>query len=149
MTTTVLLKRFNKPEQQQRLNPADGKLTPAAGAASVVAQGNFEHVGEYTFCLYVERGRLYFQADQQRWDFQSPACKLMYRHDIDRQVTQFSVAGKTFEYPAWWRNDPRFEPCLPELDEENDYLGYIFALKDNERLQNRMIEVWGKAAPAL
>lgn len=148
MTTTLLLNRLNGPEQQWRLQAASGVVTQVEGSESEAVQGNFAFINGHTFCVYVERGRLYFQADEQRWDLQSPACKLEYRHDISRKTTQFSVAGKVFEYPAWWRDDPRFERYLPELDEEHDYLGYIFALKDNPRLQSRMIEIWGKATPA-
>jgi len=52
--------------------------------------------------------------------------------------------GENFsiEYDAWWADIPSFEPVEPEMDEDEDFMGYIYAVWMNKTLQNNLISSW-------
>jgi hypothetical protein len=139
---TVLNQIFGK-QRQVNFNVDTGSFSVFNGKEIQKSNGNFYEFGEHTFALYVDFGILYFQWNDHRWDMTSSNLVIEYQHDFKMQTTMFAVNGLKIEYPAWWKNDPHFDPNLPELDEDEDYFGYIFSVKQNQRLQHNLTVAWG------
>jgi hypothetical protein len=72
------------------------------------------------------------------------ASKIQYAHDFQKKTTTFSVENVTIQYPAWWANDPTFDPNEPERDEDEDLFAYVASLAHNEPLQRSLINTWDK-----
>ncbi|MES2742073.1 MAG: hypothetical protein V4754_14130 [Pseudomonadota bacterium] len=111
-------------------------------------RGNMHSVGGHTFALYADEGQLYFQWGGRRWNMRDPDVKIRYRHDVDAKSSVFSVNDTSLAYPAWWRDDPAFNPNIPECDEDEDYLAYIFSVKNNLELQKTLRRTWDDSAHA-
>lgn len=107
------------------------------------AKGNLNSVVGHTFALYVENGVLYVQCDNRRWDMATPDLHISYGHDFQNGTTIFAIDGTKVSYPAWWVGDPRFDPNIPERDEDEDYLGYILSVRQQPQLQQSLITSWG------
>jgi hypothetical protein len=126
------------------LDVATGQLRPAPAQAR--KQGNLAQAEGHTFALYADAGVLYFQWDDHRWPILSPDVRVRYAHDLARKTTTFAVNDRVLEYPAWWRDDPQFEPLHPEADEDFDPLGYYAALKREPERLERLLRRWSGAA---
>ncbi|MFZ6760145.1 hypothetical protein ACO0K9_23340 [Undibacterium sp. Ji50W] len=104
--------------------------------------GNSSVLESAIAALYVEEGSLYFQLNANRWNIASPTLSMKYWHVFDKKSTIFSIEEIQIEFPSWWRDDPCFEQNIPEHDEAEDYLGYIFAVWQNKQLQLALINRW-------
>ncbi len=111
-------------------------------------QGNMHSVGGHTFALYADGGQLYFQWNRRRWNLRDPDLKIKYRHDFEAKSSVFSANDASLAYPAWWRDDPAFNPNIPEYDEDEDYLAYVFSVKNNLELQKALKRTWDDSAHA-
>ncbi|OUS14089.1 hypothetical protein A9Q89_01075 [Gammaproteobacteria bacterium 53_120_T64] len=142
MGNKVLVGRLYGPREILQLDVDSGAISSCAEFVETKVTGNIYILDGHTFALYVEGSTLYFQWDDQRWDFSGLSLKVAYHHDFSRKITVFSVDNKLIEYPAWWNGDPLFDPNIPEYDEEEDYFGYIFSLKNNPSLQISLQKTW-------
>ncbi len=142
MNRQVLVEHLRRDEVAW-LDTTTGRTTSTVVPAGTRHRGNVTRVAGHTFALYADAGVLYFQWDERRWPFSPDGAPLMYVHDLDKKTTTFSVDGKSVEYPAWWRDDPLFDPLVPERDQEEDDLGYYAALQENIDLQEAMLKAWG------
>jgi hypothetical protein len=125
---------------------------PASGVASLkvnvegVSRGNFYLLDQQSLAIYCENNTLFLQIGSDRWDLSSSDTELIYSHDFSRKTTCFDVKSQSksmsIEYMAWWAVIPGFEPIEPEMDEEEDFLGYVFAVWKNKSLQKNLISSW-------
>jgi len=110
-------------------------------------QGNYALVNSSNVAIYTERGKLFLQVDLQRWDLSSGGVALKYFHNLAQKTTRFEVydADKSavIEYRSWWSDIPGFEAVEPEMDEDEDFLGYVYAIWKNQQLQKSLIKHWG------
>jgi hypothetical protein len=116
------------------LDIATGRLTLATGDAGA-RRGSASTIGDATFALYADAGTLWFQWNDRRWDLADPGLQLTYGHHLAQRTTTFTASDQSITYPAWWIDDPAFEPMIPEQDRQEDYLAYVVFLKDNPDLQ--------------
>jgi hypothetical protein len=146
MGRQILLNRIYGGADAVLLDTASGRATPAGAARASGEAGNMSTVAGHVFALYAEGPTLWFQWDDRRWPLAANDTRLAYRHDLARAVTIFSVNDRAVEYPAWWRGDPHFDPLVPERDEDEDYLGYVMAVKRDPALQKTLLDAWSGAA---
>ena len=106
------------------------------------SQGNFHTIGDSIFALYVENGSLFFQWDKRRWELSGLSIQMSYGHNIQNKSSVFIIEEQSIEYPAWWASDPTFDPNIPERDEEEDYLAYVFAVWNQPELQHALTVAW-------
>jgi hypothetical protein len=140
MGHTVLVDRLYGPWETVLLDVESGSCQTSQGNGNKPTSGNVCLIAGQIFAVYVDESTLYFQWNDRRWNLTSPNINMRYRHDFERKVTVFSVDEKTIEYPAWWRDDPTFDPHIPERDEEEDYLGYVFSFSQNPGLQKSLLK---------
>lgn len=119
-----------------------GAVNPCPEAKLQRAKGNLHSVAGHTFALYVEEGTLYIQCGNRRWNIAAPDLSISYGHDFQKKTTTFAIEGTEIRYPAWWVDDPHFDPNIPERDEDEDYLGYIFSVRQQPKLQQTLITSW-------
>lgn len=141
----VLSKIFDRSERAL-LDIVTGELKAADQAAKPV--GNCRVEAGHTYALYADGGVLYVQRDAQRWPIASPEVNMRYGHDLDKETTTFDLVGHSIAYPAWWKDDPTFEPAIPERDEEEDYLAYLVSVWQQPDLQETLLKAWSGAAAA-
>ena len=110
-------------------------------------QGDFASVSSSNVAIYCENNKLFLQVDKQRWDLASGDLVLKYYHYLAKKTTRFEVhaADKdvVIEYKSWWSDIPGFEPVEPEMDEDEDFLGYVYAVWKNQKLQKSLVKQWG------
>jgi len=138
----IILNRIFGPPERILLDTDTGRVNPMENTDQRNPTGNCCVLDSGIAALYVEKGVLYFQLNANRWDMASSILDMEYWHVFDKKNTIFSVDGIQIEYPAWWRDDPCFEPNLPEYDEVEDYLGYIYAVKQDEQLRLNLTNGW-------
>ncbi|GEM_PF-2855136 len=115
--------------------------------ASVKPIGNFYLLDQRRLAIYCEGSTLILQMDFDVWELSSENVELRYFHNLANKTTCFEVKSPektvSIEYKAWWAEISGFEPIEPEMDEDEDFLGYVFAVWKNKQLQGSLISIWG------
>ena len=110
--------------------------------------GNMHIAGPHNISMYADEGVLYLQIDKTRWPMNEKAISLSYSHDFALQITQFVVDDYVekvvISYPAWWKGLGSKVQCLPEMDEDQDYLAYVCAVWRNPELRTHLLGAWQK-----
>jgi hypothetical protein len=113
---------------------------------SVKPKGNFHLLDQKRLAIYCEDNTLILQLDSDKWELSSVDVELMYCHNLANKTTFFEVKSPeksvSIEYKAWWAEIPGFEPVEPEMDEDEDFLGYVYAVWKNKKLQGSLISSW-------
>ncbi|WP_371766657.1 hypothetical protein [Massilia sp.] len=125
------------------LDTALGIFIPQLGTAPTV-QGNYCVVAGQELSVFAADKNLYFQWNNSRWNFKDLASKVRYTHDFQDKTTSFSIGDMAVRYPAWWADDPTFDPNEPERDEGEDFFAYIASLAHNDLVQQNLINSWDK-----
>ena len=103
-------------------------------------------LGQKKIAIYREGNNLTLQIGGDTWNLSSDDVEVKYSHDFSRKTTCFEVesGGEAafIEYEAWWSGIPGFEPVEPEMDEDEDFMGYVYAVWKNKSLQNSLIRSW-------
>jgi len=123
-----------------QLDCLTGAVTPVSVDSK--ASGNFHIEAGHVYALYAQGGVLYVQCDALRWPVGAPELTMGYGHDLEQQTTSFVLAGHRIVYPAWWANDPAFEPLIPERDEGEDYCAYLVSVWRQPGLQRSLCDAW-------
>lgn len=109
-------------------------------------KGNFHFLDQKCIAIYSKGDSLILQIDSDKWELSSGAVELRYFHDVTKRTTCFEVnspeGSVSIEYNAWWAGIPGFVPVEPEMDEDEDFLGYVFAVWKNKHLQANLIGRW-------
>ncbi len=109
-------------------------------------KGNFHQLGQRKVAIFRDGNQLILQIGEKKWNLSSQDVVLRYSHNFSKKVTVFEVEldGENFsiEYDAWWADIPGFEPVEPEMDEDEDFMGYVYAVWMNKALQNNLISSW-------
>lgn len=122
-----------------------GEVENVSGAKGTECVGNLDIIDGKVVALYCENG-CHLRIGNQSWNFCSSDIELKYFHDENR-VTNFTVSteGKEFHftYQCWWAESETEDFRLfPELDEENDFLGYAIEVWRNPSLKGRLVDKW-------
>jgi len=131
------------------LDTESGEVEDGFGAKESKCVGNFCIVDGQAVALYYECG-CHLQLGSRKWNFADSSLDLSYFHDQNR-VTNFIVSkdGESycFKYRCWWAESETEDFRLfPELDEENDFLGYVMEVWRNQRLKERLFAQWKNAS---
>jgi|GEM_PF-1296989 len=138
----IIVKQLFDPIKTFILQKDSGTLEEYKGTSPLPSQGNCHILGDNVFSLYCDESRLFFQWNHSCWNLAERTLKVEYHHDFKNQKTRFSIDGNDIAYDAWWLDDPAFDLNLPELDEEKDYLGYIYSVYKQPSLQEKLISNW-------
>ncbi|PXF30703.1 hypothetical protein WH50_14000 [Pokkaliibacter plantistimulans] len=113
---------------------------------SVKPKGNFHLLDQRCLAIYCEDNVLILQMDRDKWELSSADVELRYFHNLANRTTCFEVKSPkksvSIEYKTWWAEIPGFEPVEPEMDEDEDFLGYVFSVWKNKQLQGSLISNW-------
>ncbi|CAA0101666.1 Uncharacterised protein [BD1-7 clade bacterium] len=105
--------------------------------------GSFHQVGDFCITLYCESGSIFLQIGRERWDLSDNGIELRYFHIIARRRTFFSIDPAnlpiSIEYDAWWADIPGFEPVEPEMDQDEDFLGYVYYVWQEKTYKNNCL----------
>jgi hypothetical protein len=125
--------------------PDQGVAQELHGDSSVSASGNMHVVENHCVAVYAEGGILYLQIDKVRWPLDEK-LQLKYGHDVLTQTTRFLVSdgikSTDIIYPSWWRGLGHNMLAVPEMDEDQDYLAYVFSVWRNESLRQQLLTAW-------
>jgi hypothetical protein len=143
MPRQILLKRARGPRETVQFDIDSGRIAPSGLSPDTRGHGTTASVEGQSFALYAEGGVLWFQWNERRWPLVSGPLRLGYAHDMAAAVTTFTANERAIAYPAWWRDDPAFDPLIPERDEQEDYLAYIVAVQADPQLQASLLKAWG------
>ncbi len=139
MTRQIMVKNGRGPRAALLLDVDTGRVAPSGLSPDTPGHGTAAVIEGQTFAVYADGGTLWLQWNDARWPLAAADVRLKYMHDLDAATTTFSVNDRSFTYPAWWRDDPAFEPLLPEEDEHHDYLAYVVAVKQDPSLQQSLL----------
>lgn len=134
--------------------PFDNKLVdfqPLTGEISIpnlVSEkicGNYQKVDDFDVAIYCRDGALTLQIGEDCWSLLS-SVRFNYFHNLATKKTIFEVIdgenSVIFEYKSWWADIPGFEPVEPEMDADEDFLGYVFYIWSNREVQKSLIAKW-------
>jgi hypothetical protein len=136
----ITLARAFGPPGKVSFNPITGMNSALPASEARPVTGNLCSVGRSTFALFLLDNVLYFQWDQRRWSMD--VVTIRYEHDFQQATTTFAVEGETVQYPAWWRDEPHYDPNVPERDADEDYLGYIALVSRDKDLREALKRSW-------
>ncbi|WP_104399826.1 hypothetical protein [Vibrio penaeicida] len=136
------------------LKPFDGgkKVFFDVGVGEVIhgvdvsgdVNGNFHSTGCDNAAIYRLNDTLVLQINDKRWDF--PSIGIRYFHKVKDKTTVFEISEgdvcTKIEYDSWWSAIPGFEPIEPEMDEDEDFYGYLFAVWKDISLQKVLVNRW-------
>lgn len=109
-------------------------------------KGNFHIVEGNAVAIYNRDNRLMLQIGLKIWDISSDKIELNYFHNIAKRTSCFQVLFNeeliSVEYEAWWAKIPGFEPIEPEMDEDEDFMAYVFSVWKNTQLQKNLLSQW-------
>ena len=109
-------------------------------------RGNFQNVGRHSVALYAQDNQLKLQIDKKVWLFSSSTLNIDYHHKFQQRLTHFSITSPddnfAIDYRAWWADIPDFEPLEPEMDQDEDYLAYIYEVWKTPSIQQALLERW-------
>ena len=109
-------------------------------------KGNFHLLGQNKVAIFSDNNQLILQIGDKTWNLSSQDIVLRYSHSLSKKMTSFEVKSNgqniSIEYEAWWAGIPSFEPIEPEMDEDEDFMGYIYAVWVNKALQQSLISSW-------
>jgi hypothetical protein len=109
--------------------------------------GNIHSFLGKCIAIYHEVNTLILQIDNDKWDIRSDKLEMHYFHELVDKTTHFEILseGKLFSirYQSWWAEIPHFLPVEPEMDQDEDFLGYIFAVWNSGQLQKSLMASWG------
>ncbi|WP_134052121.1 hypothetical protein [Rheinheimera aquimaris] len=118
----------------------------SAAAADEVSSGNFHNIEGHSVALYAQDGQLKLQIDKKVWLFSSSTLNIDYHHKFQQRLTHFSITSPddnfAIDYRAWWADIPDFEPLEPEMDQDEDYLAYIYEVWKTPSIQQALLERW-------
>jgi hypothetical protein len=124
---------------------ATGTFSEVRNAEGERSFGTAGIVDEQVIALYAKEGVLFIQVGLRRWRLDE--VSVSYAHIKHDKKTIFNLtcgdASLELIYPAWWSVIPNFEPVEPEMDADEDYLGYLYEVFSNKRLQQNLINSWG------
>lgn len=140
MTRQILVKNGRGPRAALLFDIDSGRIAPSGLPPETPGHGTVAVIEGQAFGVYADGGTLWLQWNDERWPIASDQVRLNYVHDLDAATTTFSVNDRAFTYPAWWRDDPAFDPLLPEEDEHRDYLAYVVAVKGDPSLQKALLD---------
>lgn len=104
-------------------------------------RGCSNRVENRVFSLYAEGEDLMLQLGVQRWRLDGSVA-VNYTHDFDAKTTTFLIGDFSIEYEAWWAFDPTHNKFVPERDEEEDPLAYVYALRMDARRRRELVKRW-------
>jgi len=114
-------------------------------------KGNFHLVGRNNVAIFSNNNLLILQIGEKTWNLSSRDVALRYFHNLPKKLTVFEVEldgqNTTIEYEAWWAGIPGFELNEPEMDEDEDFMGYVYAVWMNKALQQNLIASWSSSSP--
>ena len=126
------------------LEKKTGSLIEYLDQGSSMLNGNCHIVEGNNVSLYKEDDELFLQINEQRWCISSPDLVIKYHHVLSTEKTIFEVKDNKsvvlLEYAAWWSGIPNFKLVEPEMDEDEDYLAYIFYLWKSPYLQDTLFK---------
>lgn len=126
----ILTKPFDK-NKLVEFNIDTGDVLDVFSADSI-HEGVFEKIDNDNFAFYKLNNKLVLQINQCKWNILDANISIKYFHDFHENITFFSIDDKTSKYStrykSWWSDIPDFIPLDPELDEEEDFLGYIYSI---------------------
>ena len=109
-------------------------------------KGNFHLLEQRNVAIYSDNNALKLQIGEDVQNLSSGEAVIRYFHNVSRKTTCFEVESEgritSIEYKAWWAEIPGFEPVEPEMDEDEDFMGYIYAVWNNKQLQQSLIATW-------
>ncbi|MGI2112690.1 hypothetical protein ACRN9G_03710 [Shewanella frigidimarina] len=109
-------------------------------------KGNFHLLGQRKVAIFSDDNLLILQIGEKKWNLSSEDVVLRYSHNCSKKMTTFEVESDgqdiSVEYEAWWAGIPSFEPIEPEMDEDEDFMGYVYAVWMNKVLQQKLISSW-------
>jgi len=109
-------------------------------------KGNFHLLGQRKVAIFSDDNLLILQIGEKTWNLSSQDVVLRYSHNLSKKMTVFEVKldgqNISIEYDAWWAGIPGFEPVEPEMDEDEDFMGYVYAVWMNKALQHNLISNW-------
>lgn len=141
----ILIKPFDNGDRVEfDISDGTAALTPDV---TEKPQGNYALINSNNVAIYREKDKLVLQVNRQRWELSSRDVTLKYFHNLANKTTRFEIysADKSavIEYKSWWSDIPDFELVEPEMDENEDFLGYVYAVWKNRKLQDSLIRQWG------
>jgi hypothetical protein len=139
MTRQILVKNGRGPRAALLLDVDTGRVSASGLPPDTPGHGTVAAIEGQVFAVYADAGTLWLQWNDARWPLAAQDLRLNYVHDLDAATTTFSVNERAFTYAAWWRDDPAFDPLLPEEDEHHDYLAYVVAVKQDPSLQQALL----------
>ncbi|CCN85687.1 hypothetical protein VIBNISFn27_1100003 [Vibrio nigripulchritudo SFn27] len=120
-----------------------GEVLPGIDVSGSV-NGNFHSIGSNNTAIYSYNETLVLQVNDRKWNL--PSIEVRYFHKIRDKTTVFEIIEDdnctTIEYDSWWSTIPGFNPIEPEMDEDEDFYGYLFAVWKDISLQEVLIERW-------
>lgn len=123
---------------------SNGSVIPCESANS--QKGNLHIVDGNAVAIYSLDNKLMLQIGLKIWDLSSDVLKLNYFHNIANRTSCFQVLFNgeltSIEYEAWWANIPDFEPVEPEMDEDEDFMAYVFSVWKNTQVQKALLSRW-------
>ena len=142
MPRQILLQRARGPREAVLLDIDGGRSAPTGAPPGTCAHGTLATVEGQTFALYADQDALWFQWNERRWPLDAAGLQLRYVHDLAAATTTFTANDRSITYPAWWRDDPAFDPLVPEQDELEDWLAYVVAVQSDPQLQASLLQSW-------
>lgn len=140
----ILSKPFDK-NQLVAFNPYSLTAIPLENISEKPV-GNLHFVGKHCVAIYCEKNDLFIQIDTNKWSLSSGNLNIKYFHKKTSRTTFFSIEeGEKIiliEYESWWKDIPGFMPMEPEMDEDEDFLGYVFSVWRNKKLQQSLVLSW-------
>lgn len=136
---------LNMPFDQCKLVDFDTRRATISPVSSGTPKGNLAIQDSHIAALYSEDNNLVLQIDSSKWIL-TEGLNIQYHHSPTKKTTAFVVADNTdsfsLEYKAWWANIPDFSLIEPEMDEDEDFFAYIFAVSKNKSIQQALLKQW-------
>lgn len=143
---TLVLKMPFKKNKTMEFHPWSGCAYDWVGSSDLAINGNMDNVNGQVISIYVEGGQLFLQVDKDRWVLDENHVKLSYQHDPASRMTHFLIDDHVkpidIIYPAWWKDLGHFNASVPEMDEDEDYLAYVFTVWSNNELRQELLAAW-------
>lgn len=125
-------------------DPVSGNKTDSP--ADEISSGNLHHVADHTIALYAQDGQLKLQIDKKVWPFSNTTVHINYHHKLQQRLTHFAITSPndnfSMDYRAWWADIPDFQPTEPEMDQDEDYLAYIYEVWKTPSIQQALLKKW-------
>lgn len=96
-------------------------------------QGLFEKTNEFNIALYKDINQTtIIQINKVKYKLLDEETEIEYFHDFDNKKTIFKIKNFSkstiIKYDSWWSHIPNYIPLQPELDEDEDFLAYVYTI---------------------